>query len=33
MLPNSPADEINLISKLLRFDPTKRISASEALKH
>ena len=33
MLPDSPADGIDLMKKLLHFNPDKRITADEALRH
>lgn len=33
VMPNSPPDARDFVSKLLRFEPTKRLSADEALSH
>lgn len=33
MIPNAPPEAIDLISKLFTYDPAKRLSAKEVLKH
>ena len=33
MLPDAPEDAIDLISKLLKFNPSKRLTARQALDH
>ena len=33
MLPSAPEDAIDLIDKLLQFNPTKRLTAKQALNH
>ena len=33
LIPNAPADGIDLLKRLLQFNPDKRLTAEEALKH
>lgn len=33
VVPNAPADGIDLLKKLLQFNPDKRLTAEQALKH
>lgn len=33
MIPNAPPDGIDLLKRLLQFNPDKRLTAEEALKH
>jgi len=33
LFPHAPADALDLLDKLLKFNPTKRITAEEALRH
>ena len=33
LLPNAPADGIDLLRRLLHFNPEKRLTAAQALKH
>ena len=33
LLPNAPSDALDLVNKLLQFNPAKRLSAQECLRH